>query len=112
MDQDTILYNLMKDMEDFECWPIPERWFKKFNIPPREAQNTRQFTNDNYQQKLKTMKYELDPIIINQPQQNGKLFPVFPEEKVDVNVVSRPFVLKEGEMFPATLPYLKESPEA
>ena len=111
MDDDTVLYNLMRNLEDFECFPIPERWFKKFGIPPREAQNPRQFTTDNYQQKLKTMKYDLDPIIIDTPQRNGETFPVFPDEKVDVEVVSRPFVLKEGEIFPATLPYLKEQAE-
>ena len=51
---------------------------------------------------------DLPPIIIDKPQQDGKLMEFAPPEDVPVEVISRPFELKEGESFPAVLPSLKE----
>lgn len=105
---DTTLYNLMKDMEDFESFPIPQSWFQKFNIPPRNPVSVREYLESNYAEMRKNERKTLPPLIINEPQQNGKLYAFVPEEEVKVDVVSRPFVLKEGECFPVVLPSLRD----
>jgi len=109
MDDDTMLYNLMKDLPDFDCFPIPQHWFKKFNIPPRNPISVREFIESGYAMKMAVAPKDLPPIIIDKPQQNGKLVQMVEEPPVPVEVISRPFELKEGEMFPAVLPSLKDS---
>lgn len=103
----TLVEELMK-LSDFECLPLPSSWFKKFNIPPRGVVNPREFMESNYTMKMAIAPKELPPLIINEPQKDGKLFPLVAEEPIPVEVVSRPFVLKDGESFPAVLPFLKQ----
>lgn len=103
-----MLYNLMKDLPDFDCFPIPQHWFKKFNIPPRNPISVREFLESGYTMKMSVAPKDLPPIIIDKPQQDGKLVKMIEVEPVPVELVSRPFELKEGEMFPAVLPSLKD----
>ena len=103
-----MLYNAMKDLPDFECWPIPQHWFKKFNIPPRNPISVREYIESGYAMKMAVAPKDLPPIIIDKPQQNGKLVQMVEEPPVPVELISRPFELKEGEMFPAVLPSLKD----
>jgi hypothetical protein len=109
MDDDTMLYNAMKDLPDFECWPIPQHWFKKFNIPPRNPISVKEYIESGYAMKMAVAPKDLPPIIIDKPQKDGKLVQMVEEPPVPVELVSRPFELKEGEMFPAVLPSLKDS---
>lgn len=109
MDEDTLLYNQLKDLPDFDCFPIPTSWFKKFNIPPRNPIHVSEYIESNYAMKMAVAPKQLPPIIINEPQQNGKLVTV-PDEKIEpVEVIERPFELKENEPFPMILPYIRDS---
>jgi predicted aldo/keto reductase-like oxidoreductase len=53
--------------------------------------------------KMAVAEKDLPILIINKPQQGGKLVEVKPEEVVDIKVVSRPFTIPEGEEFPAVI---------
>lgn len=108
MDEDTLLYNQMKDLPDFDCFPIPIHWYKKFGIPPRNPVPVSEYIESNYAMRMSVVKKDLPPIIINKPQQDGKLVEMVQEPAIPVEVIERPFELKEGEEFPAVLPFLKD----
>lgn len=94
IDEDE-LYNMMKDLPDFRCFPIPARWFKKYNIPPIEAGNPKEFLDSAYTLKMSYAPKDLSPIIINEPQKdasgNVKFVKMAEPEHIDVKVVSRPY---------------------
>ncbi len=105
---DEVMYDLMKDMPDFDCMPIPQSWYKKFNIPPRNPVTVREYIDSGYAMKRAIEKKDLPPLIIDTPQQGGKLAIFVPEEKVQVDMISRPFVLDPDTPFPAILPSLRD----
>ena len=113
MDEERRLYEAMKDLPDFECFPIPQSWFKRFNIQPRNPVSVKEYIHSNYAMEMSLKPKDLPPIIIDKPQQDGKLVEMVKVDEPVVEVISRPFELKEGEMFPAILPFLKDPlPEA
>lgn len=89
------LYNQLKDLPDFRCYPLPARWFKKYNIPPIEAGDTKDFIDSAYTVKMMFAPKDLPPIIINEPVKdasgNIKWVKMAEPEQVDVKVVSRPY---------------------
>lgn len=109
IDEDA-LYNEMKDLPDFDCMPIPARWFEKYGIPPRTLPTTREYLESGYTMKRAVEMKDLPPLIIDEPQQNGKLVVPPPVEDIKVEVVNRPFDWDSKKPFPAVLPMLKELP--
>jgi len=97
------LLQLLQAQPDWECLPIPAYWFKKYGLPPREAVGPREYIESNYAMKRANEQKDLPPILIDEPQQNGKLYPVAPPEQVDIQVVNRPFVMDENKPFPAVI---------
>lgn len=89
------LYQMLKDLPDFRSLPLPNRWFKKYNIPPIEPTNVRDYIHSNYAFKCMFAPKELDPIIISEPQRdlsgNIKLVQLVAEPPVEVEVVSKPY---------------------
>jgi hypothetical protein len=98
------LYALMKDLPDFDSYPIPLTWFKAFNIPPRNPVPVKEYLESNYAMKMAVAKKDLPPIIYDTPQQDGKLVKMVEEEPVKVETISRPFETKGT--FPTILPSL------
>jgi len=97
------LLELLQSQPDWECLPIPAYWFKKYGIPARAAVAPREFLESNYTMRMAVEPKDLPPILIDEPQQNGKLYPVAPPEKVDIQLVSRPFVSDPNKPFPAVI---------
>jgi len=112
MTTDEEMYNLMKDLPDFECYPLPSHWYEKFGIPPRKTVSVREFVESEYTLKMALKPKMMTAILINEPQQGGKLAIVPETEEIKVEVISRPFELKEGEAFPAVLSSLKDDTES
>lgn len=107
---DEEMYAMMKDMPDFECMPIPQSWFKKFHIPPRNPVPVREYIHSNYAVVMAQKRKDLPLLSIDEPQQNGKLLDFVPPEEIKVEVISRPFVMPENGRFPDVLPSLMETP--
>jgi hypothetical protein len=110
MDEEEILYNELKQSPEFDNLPLPARWFKKFNIPPRTLPTTREYLESGYTIKRATEHKDLPPLIIDEPQQNGKLLVAPPVEEIKSEVISRPFDWDSSKPFPVVLPMLKELP--
>lgn len=109
-DEERELYEALKNLPDFDCFPIPQSWFKKFNIPPRNPVGVREYIHSNYAMNMAVAPKQLPPIIIDEPQQGGKLVEIAPPEEVRVELISKPFEWPEGKPFPAVLPSLKTDP--
>lgn len=97
------LLELLQSQPDFECLPIPAYWFKKYGIPPREAVGPTEYIKSNYAMEMANQVKDLPPIIIDEPQQNGKVIAPAPPDNTKVEVVQRPFMWKEGTSFPAVI---------
>ena len=89
IDEDA-LYNKLKDLPDFDCLPLPAHWFKKYNIPPVSQPTTREFLESKYTVNCAVAPKDLPPILINEPQQGGKLVPLAPFEEIKVETITRP----------------------
>jgi hypothetical protein len=89
------LYNLMKDLPDFLNYPLPARWFKKYNIPPIEPTSISDYIHNNHAYKMMFAPKDLPAIIIDKPQTdlsgNIKLVKMVEVEPVQVEVVSKPY---------------------
>lgn len=97
------LLEVLQAQPDWECLPIPAYWFKKYGIPPREALGPREYIASNYAMKCANEPKDLPPILIDEPQQGGKLVAPAPPEEVDIKLVSRPFIMDENKPFPAVI---------
>jgi hypothetical protein len=97
---------LLKELQaqpDFDRLPLPAYWFKKYNIPPREAQGPKEYIESNYAMKRANEQKDLPPLIIDEPQQGGKLVKVHPPEPTSLDVKTRPFVWDKTKPFPAVI---------
>ncbi len=95
IDPEDELYNQLKDLPDFRSYPLPSRWFKKYNISPIEGGSTKEFLESRYTINCMFAPKDLEPIIINEPQRdasgNIKLVKMIEEEPIEVKVISRPY---------------------
>lgn len=105
-DEDTLLYNSIKDDPEFENLPIPSHWFKKFNIPPRNPVSVKEYIESNYAMMMSLQKKPLPPLIISEPQQNGKLVQLVEVEPIPVETIVRPY---EHDPNAYELPFIRES---
>lgn len=97
---------LLKELQaqpDFECLPLPAYWFKKYNIPPRTAQGPKEYIESNYAMKMAVAPKDLPPLIIDEPQQGGKLVKVHPPDATPIEVKARPFAWDQSKPFPAVI---------
>ena len=108
MSEET-LFNELRKLEDFECYPLPSHWYKKYGIEPVKAGDPKSFMESNYTQKCSVRKTDLSPLIIDEPQQNGKTWDLLPEEKVKIETITRPYKAPKGTL--VTMPYYKELEE-
>jgi len=90
IDEDK-LFAEMSQLPDFDCYPLPSHWYRKYNIKPVSQPTTKEFIESNYAAKRAIEMKDLPPIFINEPQQNGKLVKIAPPEDIKVEVVSRPY---------------------
>jgi hypothetical protein len=112
VDEERELYEALRQLPDFDCFPIPQSWYAKFNIPPRNPQSVREYINSNYAMEMAVKQKDLPPLILDEPQQGGKLVQMVQVEEPLAEVISRPFEIPDGK-FPVVLPSLKDyAPDA
>lgn len=107
MDEDTLFAELKK-LDDWESFPIPSHWYAKYNIPLQTTIAPKEFMESKYT-FIKSIEHkDLPALIIDEPQQDGKLVVPPPVEDIKVEVINRPFEWDSSKLFPAILPALKE----
>lgn len=112
-DEQHQLYLQMKDLPDFDCFPLPQHWYKKYNIEQPGVINPKEFMESGYAIKCQFAKKDL-PTIVKGPllDENGEIrhVPFLPIEEIKVTTTTRPFRMENGE-FPVVLPSLLDIPE-
>lgn len=105
------LFEIVKAQPDFDCLPLPARWFKKYNIPPREATDFTSFVKSNYTMRCALAPKDLPPLIVKEPLKdlsgNVRLVTALPPEEIDVKVISRPYDINDEDR-PKIEEFLKE----
>lgn len=102
-EEELAMLKQLQAQPDFECLPLPAYWFKKYNIPPRVAQAPKEYIESNYAMRRANERKDLPPLIIDEPQQGGKLAKVYPPDATPVQVKTRPFVWDKTKPFPAVI---------
>ena len=97
------MLKMLQAQPDFECLPLPAYWYKKYNIPPRAATGPKEYIESNYAMKMAIAPKDLPPLIIDEPQQGGKLAKVHPPDATPIEVKTRPFVWDSSKPFPAII---------
>lgn len=95
MATDEEMYELLKDLPDFACIPLPAHWYEKFKLKPQVAVTPQEFINSAYTIKCATAPKELPPVIIDEPQRNGMKWDLIEVEPVKVEVVEKPIEKKD-----------------
>lgn len=104
--EERALYEEMRQLPDFSSYPLPLSWIKAFNLPEPTICSVPEFIKSGYTNRRAWEHKTLPPLIINKPQQNGKLVVAPEADKTEVTITSQPFIQKEGELFPVILPSL------
>jgi len=103
-DEDELaLLKMLQAQPDFECLPLPAYWYKKYNIPPRAATGPKEYIESNYAMRRALEPKDLPPLIIDEPQQGGKLAKVHPPDATPIEVKTRPFNWDQSKPFPAVI---------
>lgn len=85
----------LKKLPDFECYPLPKEWYKKYDLSVPVPETVRESKDNNY--AFKQRKYDLPPLIINEPQRdlsgNIILAPLHPPDEIEkcIEVRQKPF---------------------
>ena len=100
IDEDK-LYEILKEQPDFDCLPLPARWFKKYNIPPREATDFTSFVNSRYTVRCAFAPKDLPAIVLKEPIKdlsgNVRLVQPVPFEEIPIEIIQKPYQIKEEE---------------
>jgi len=95
------LFEIIKNQPDFDCLPLPARWFKKYNIPPREATDFSSFVKSNYTVRCSFAPKDLPVLLVKEPIKdlsgNVKLVEPAPLEDLPIEVFSRPYYIQDKE---------------
>ena len=107
IDEDK-LFEEMSKLPDFDCYPLPAHWYKKYNIKPVSQPTTKEFIESNYATRRAIEMKDLPPIFIDEPQQNGKLVKIAPPEDIKVEVISRPYTGTINGVLPSLIDETKQ----
>lgn len=105
--EERALYEEMRMLADFDNYPIPESWYKEFNIPRQQVSTVQDFLKSGYTTRIAYQPKNLPPLIINKPQDNGRLVTIPDFVQPEVVTYTRPFDLGMNEDFPTVLPSLR-----
>lgn len=89
--QEYELFLRIKNSPEYGILPLPARWYEKFDIPPLKHNTVKEFVESRYTINCAFAPKDLDPIIIDEPQQNGKVVPLIEEAPIPVHIVETPY---------------------
>ena len=84
---DEAIYNQLKDLPDFEKYPLPNHWYEKFNIPaPRPVSVSDFIKTKAYKAHLTIPNVEME--VRNEPAPGG-IRPIFSQEPVITETITK-----------------------
>ena len=91
---DEELYEELRHCPDFDKLPLPETWYKKFNIPRPTAVDFKTFANSGYWLKCATDPNTIREIC-TEPAPGG-VRPILDVKQPEVEVITKPVVDVSG----------------
>lgn len=88
-EDEEALYNELKELPDFDRLPLPEHWYKKFNIPRPEA-----VTLQDFALSRAWLKHKYDSNItyeIREEPAPGGVRPIIEPEPIPVEIITKEF---------------------
>ena len=85
---DDEIFQMMKASPEFEFFPKPATWFKKYGLEPIKPRNFKEYLEDDAYFKARA-QVVTEKVIIKGPQPGG-VRPVPPPEVIPVEITSRP----------------------
>jgi hypothetical protein len=86
-EDEEALYNELKNLPDFDRLPLPDNWYKKFNIPRPEPVSLQDFALSRA-----WLKHKYDPNItyeIRQEPAPGGVRPIIETEPIPVEIITK-----------------------
>ena len=68
---DEEIYNSLKDLPDFDRFPLPKDWYEKFNIPPPKIPTLRDALKAHYEAQLAYLNSPEVPVEVRPPAEGG-----------------------------------------
>ena len=102
------LYLQMKELPDFSSFPLPQSWYKRYNIEQPGLINPKEFIESGYTLKKQYERKDLPPITkgpLKDAEGNIRLLPFLEPQKIEVQTITRPY-RNDGEFNPEILPGL------
>ena len=90
MDAQDII-TALKQLPDFDCFPLPVSFHEKFNIPLPPVITPKEFYESEYTIRCARERKELPPITIDTPIKNGLVYTLPPPEQVKIELQSAPY---------------------
>jgi len=110
--EELALFNELKDMKDFDLFPLPKSWYTKFNIKPALPESVKESRENNY--AFQRREYNLSPILIDEPQRdlsgNIILTELQPNDELEksVELIQKPFNPKDTNLTGIVMPTTNE----
>lgn len=86
---DVELYESLKELPDFSCYPLPKEWYAHFKIPLPETLSVKDFINSGYTMKCQFATNDSFEDI-TEPQDGGRLLTIPKPPEIEVIVESKP----------------------
>jgi len=86
-EDEEALYNELKNLPDFDRLPLPDTWYKKFNIPRPEPVSLQDFALSRA-----WLKHKYDPDIkyeIREEPASGGVRPIIEPEPIPVEIITK-----------------------
>ena len=83
---DEEIYNSLKELPDFDRFPLPKDWYTKFNIPPPKIPTLRDALKAHYEAQLAYLNSPEVPVEIRPPAEGG-VRPILEAPPVEMKVI-------------------------
>jgi hypothetical protein len=94
--EEQALFDMLKDVPDWDCFPLPLELRKKFGLKPMVPIGPREFIESGYTMQMAMAPKDLPPIILTGPQRDGWIPPTVAFEAPALEIVEERDVPIEG----------------
>lgn len=84
---DEYIFSMLKQLPDFDRFPLPKNWYEKFNIPPPKIPSLREALKSHYETQLAFLNSPDVPEIEIRPPAEGGVRPVLEGEIPEMKII-------------------------
>ena len=84
---DEQIFTILKDLPDFNRFPLPKTWYEKFNIPPPKIPTLREALKSHYETQLAFLNSPDVPEVEVRPPAEGGVRPILEVETPEMKII-------------------------